>query len=163
MKKLIGILLATLLTSCSILPEYLPPTMGEYDVPVLSSENEIIDWIFKNITYQSDMEQYNYIEYYATIEEIMASRKGDCEDFANLFLVMVKQNLGKEGRFHIYENPNEDGAHAVGVVDECRCYDAKGFDILVKDYSYETAMLRIGTKWGYDGVRPKGIMMETGL
>lgn len=163
MKKILIGLLALLFASCSLSDFYTPPSLGEYGVPTLSSGGEIIDWIDNNIEYCKDEELYGYTEYYASIEEIMANRKGDCEDFANLFLVMMKQNLGIEGKFLIYENESTDIAHALAVAGGYRYYDVDGYTILVKEYSYETAMLRIGTKWGKDGTRPKGIMKETGI
>lgn len=163
MKKWIGIFLALSIAACTPYTGYKPPSLGELGVPILSSEEEIIEWIDANITYLSDEEQYGYTEYIASMEELMGSRKGDCEEFANLFLVMVKQNLGEAGEFHIYENKARNKAHAVGVVGRWRYYDVNGYDVLVYSFSYEAAMNRIGTRWKRGSSPRDNRYKETGI
>ncbi|MEW5894465.1 MAG: transglutaminase-like domain-containing protein [Candidatus Omnitrophota bacterium] len=59
--------------------------------PKLKNAKEIMNWLKRNIKYQSDLKVHGQESYWQTPEETMVLRTGDCEDFAFLAQAMLKQ------------------------------------------------------------------------
>lgn len=57
--------------------------------PTFDFVERVLDWIRSHITYTSDHDQFGMREYFALPSETLASRKGDCEDFANLSVSLL--------------------------------------------------------------------------
>lgn len=50
----------------------------------------IRNWVFENITYKSDKYVYNTLEYWATMEEILEKKMGDCDDKNRLIRAIAR-------------------------------------------------------------------------
>ena len=70
-------------------------------LPTVSSYTEAALWVDLNITYQLDSEQYGIREYWASPSEVLASRKGDCEDMAILYIEICKYSFGEIGEIRV--------------------------------------------------------------
>ena len=51
-----------------------------------ASLDGLCDWMSSNVMYDTDLDQWGYTEYWAAPEQTFASRKGDCDDKAILFM-----------------------------------------------------------------------------
>lgn len=82
MRKVAVLLVLASLAGCS-LP--LPSVASVYD-----AEN----WVLSNITYADDMSTWGRADYWASPDETLALRKGDCDDRAVLFASIIHNELG---------------------------------------------------------------------
>ena len=57
----------------------------------LYTPRDISKWLLENITYASDIELYNKIEFWQTPIETISKKAGDCEDFAFLTQELLNQ------------------------------------------------------------------------
>jgi len=58
----------------------------------LTSPEQIARYIFRNFVYETDQAQFGSEEHWQAPEELMANRKGDCEDFALFASEILKAN-----------------------------------------------------------------------
>jgi hypothetical protein len=151
MRKLIVILLlASCFTGCgSVSYEEPSPIDG---LPSYETYDELELWINRNIKYTTDEVQYGYLDYWATPEETLQSRKGDCEDMALLFLYTVYQKEDFKGKFRYYY-PKEKGSpgHATAIIGDFEFGFIPGFT-KYPDMSYDLAMYRTGSIWATKGL-----------
>ena len=66
----------------------------------LTSPQEILDWMRKNIRYQTDTTSHQR-DYWQTPEETVNRRAGDCEDFSLLFMYLCRRYLDIEPRLFV--------------------------------------------------------------
>ena len=99
----ITLLVVLLLASCSIQPkersEYWEYNYDCGFTPL--SIDQLQWWIRTNVEYGYDIDQYGEEEYWASPEETMSSKLGDCEDMAILFGYMAYKTYGYEPTFVI--------------------------------------------------------------
>ena len=113
MKKIIGIIAMTIwLSSCDVLFGWYPD-FPELPAGVNNLESAYI-WVSTNIEYVSDAEAYG-VESWHGPNDILASGKGDCEEFAVL-LACFSWRLGLDSRFCM------GNGHAVAKI-EGKIYD----------------------------------------
>ncbi len=95
-------------------------------------------WIYENIDYMSDKDQYGEIEYWASPEQTMISMAGDCDDRAILFGFIAYKEWGYEPTFTIMHNPGNGSNHMVVSFKEYPGeYFLGGGDIYSLEVSYE--------------------------
>lgn len=68
----------------------------------------------RQVTYTSDMNLHNSVDYYQTPSETLAARKGDCEDFAFLLSSLFPEELGVAYGFYSTKDGRRIG-HAFNV------------------------------------------------
>ena len=51
---------------------------------------EIQNWVLENIEYKSDKQNYGAVEYWATVDETLKYREGDCDDINSLIYVIAR-------------------------------------------------------------------------
>lgn len=75
-------------------------TKEDFDKTIasISTPKQLEYWLWKNVTYKSDMEIHGKNEYWQNPQETFNLRSGDCEDFA-LFARYVLIKLGHETKF----------------------------------------------------------------
>jgi len=71
--------------------------MKDYIYPLFNGTNDekmrkCLIWVIENITYKSDMTEYEYDEYWAFPYQTLKHRKGDCEDGAILLWNLALAN-----------------------------------------------------------------------
>lgn len=49
----------------------------------------ILQWVHKNIKYQSDLENYDKVEYWSSAEETLKNKRGDCDNLNSLIYVLA--------------------------------------------------------------------------
>ena len=133
----VGVFVLAWLAGCSA-----PVVGGEFYIPGVESVEDVSDWMDVNINYKSDQEQYGQHEYWASPEETMESRWGDCEDIGILWLRLVHDNLGGTGELVTQYGP-ENVWHIYARAWGVEYYRKDSF----KDFStipYEVAMARAG-------------------
>ena len=99
MKKILISLMALMIAVSSVSAV----ALFAYRHPMLSTQEEILEWVATEITYEGEPEigEEGYLGYddWQTPEETLLYRKGDCEDFSILLmylldLIGVKSELG---------------------------------------------------------------------
>ena len=87
----------------------------------LNSPEAISRYLWKNFRYENDQSHFGTAEYWQSPEEFLATRKGDCEDFA----LMARELLAATGRKAFVLNIYGDGyAHTICVYVENGKYNA---------------------------------------
>jgi hypothetical protein len=86
--------LTVLLASCTMV--YLGQSDDDYSCPTPDLSGLSVDRLAAwcqpgdgNITYETDKQQFGVDDYWQTPEQLLANRKGDCEDVCILFLYLV--------------------------------------------------------------------------
>jgi hypothetical protein len=116
-------------------------------LPDFGSLKEAQDWINKNIEYKSDQENYGYSEYWASPEQVLNKKSGDCEDMAILLLYIAKTQFNYEGKLVSINLRYCNSFHAITYI-ESQYYDPCwdfigwncGYGIGQKTYDYYTVM-----------------------
>lgn len=102
-------------------------------------------WVDHHIMYRSDMEGYGYREYWASPEETLESRYGDCEDMVILWLRIIYENTGLKGYLETWELA--DGTyHAVGRLEGLEYGYIEGGKLIHSRY-YDSVMDNIGWRF----------------
>jgi len=110
-----------------------------------SDPKKIEMWIYKNIEYSTDLEQYETAEYRATPEETLQSMKGDCDDRAILFMYLYHQYFGEYSEYQsvlVYSKATDlTSGHAIVLVSDA-FYMLGSLDVLEmrKTFSYGEIM-----------------------
>ena len=149
----IQIILCFSLISCSSI--YLGQEDWDYEVSnscnvsvlpdSFSDPKKIEMWIYKNIEYSTDLEQYETAEYRATPEETLQSMKGDCDDRAILFMYLYHQYFGEYSEYQsvlVYSKATDlTSGHAIVLVSDA-FYMLGSLDVLEmrKTFSYGEIM-----------------------
>jgi hypothetical protein len=135
---LISLVLSLNLTGCSLEPNNGSPKK-------FYSIQEIVDWVHNNISYTSDKENYGVDDYWASPEQTLSKRKGDCECQAILVLYLVYVNLGKKGSL-VCLNPyttadliklHIDDGHAIVKFGRMIADSTRGEYINEEEYKYD--------------------------
>jgi len=119
------------------------------EIPYYETVKEYENWIYRNIQYKRDIDQYGKIEYWATPQETLINKKGDCEDVNILLMYLALERLGLRGNLIIskvvYENIDM-GYHAFALIDDVY-YDSTKVVfapnttiIILFRYTYQAAM-----------------------
>lgn len=74
----------------------------------------MVSWVMKKLPYKTDEQVYGEADHWATPEEFWNHKCGDCEDYAN-FAIGVLKDHGYVGQRYDYPVTPEVG-HALGVV-----------------------------------------------
>jgi hypothetical protein len=136
------------LLSCSL--------AGNYSIPDFNSLDEANKWIWKNIEYESDDENYGYTEFWAKPEQVLERKRGDCEDMAILLLYIAKTQFNYEGKLVSISLRDYKNFHAITSIssqyyDPCWNYIGwnGGYGIGQKTYDYYTVMAMASSnyKW----------------
>jgi hypothetical protein len=143
MKYIAMIIVLVSLVGCGLFPVSAP--LRPDGLPTVTTAQEAADWVWNNIEYTKDREQYGFRDYWASPEQTLESGKGDCEDYALLFLYIVKMNLDIEGTVEVSYYPEFGIYHAYGVADGAMCYWESGYEEdYIMTYSYDEAMAMVG-------------------
>jgi len=88
-------------------------------LPELSSPEEIVQWLRKNINYSFDTASHHKPEYWQTPKETITLKTGDCEDFSFLIQALLKQ-IGIESSVLGIAYLDSEGiqCHAVCIFEE---------------------------------------------
>jgi len=87
----------------------------------------ILRWVKKNIKYVTDDRQYGEVEYWATFDETVTSKKGDCEDGATVIWTLATV-AGIPGVFHTCGTVDGGGHAWVSYIAKCEPYVLKFLD-----------------------------------
>lgn len=100
-----------------------PKTLQEL-IQECRTPKDITTWTDNHIWYNTDMKNHNVKEYWQTAEETFKSRTGDCEDFAVLQYMVLKQcgydphifavfskSRGGHGVCGVFDNSNDKWVH----------------------------------------------------
>jgi len=104
----------------------------------LTSPEQIARYIFRNFAYETDQTQFGSEEHWQAPEELMANRKGDCEDFALFASEILKANGISSFLVNVYGKNfahtlcvfKEDGKFHVIDGKEVKRYNASSLDEL---------------------------------
>lgn len=131
MKKLILILVVVVILGCNLYPEDTTfkedAILSAMDLTRESTELDVIIAI-SEIEYLDDIEQYGLVEYWASVEQTVMSKKGDCEDIAILTAYLFNVLFDVEMDFAILKHLEDKDFHMVAV------YNDKyvGYDLYVR-------------------------------
>ena len=119
-----------------------------YSLDELESVNRKVNNDFE---YISDIELYGRLDYWATPQEFIDNRGGDCEDFA----IYKNSLLNNQGEYWLVIDRATDQAHAVLVIDNRYVLDQRmGRVITVSSArfrsTYDVIMQKIRVKYGKD-------------
>lgn len=89
-KSIIILLSLAILYSCDLSPVAMGPSWKNLQ---FASINDAFNWVTKNITYKTDVENYNYNDYWASPDQCFEKKSGDCEDQCILFMAIVYNNF----------------------------------------------------------------------
>lgn len=123
MKRFLGIVVAFILfASCALGPNAwdLHDANMIYTAhePELESPiTERVMWVYRNIKYELDNDHFGVKDYWAPRSIILRDKRGDCEDMANLLLLMVRDELGIEGKLALFYCPDANKWHACAYID----------------------------------------------
>ena len=111
---LISLALGVLIPQSALQAESAPAMMQSV-TGQLSSPEQIARYIFRNFSYETDRDQFGKDDKWQTPEELLSSRKGDCEDFAFFAAEILKANGISSLLINIY---GSNFAHTVCVFKE---------------------------------------------
>ncbi len=93
-----------------------------YDFPsefILAKDatlQDAVDKVHASIRYSDDIDAYGWTEYYASAAEVLATGKGDCDEFATIWYQMLKRNGFSTGMAAGYIGNNIETSHIVALV-----------------------------------------------
>jgi hypothetical protein len=90
------------LAFCSCVPRF-------SGLPYITDPEKAASWIYANIEYVDDYDRFSD-ERWSRPEDTIASRQGDCDDMAVLYLAIIAESTGEQGEMVIYSTPY--GTHA---------------------------------------------------
>ena len=88
---------------------------------MVRTPDEIAHFMWRNFRFENDRTQFGREEYWQSPEEMLASRKGDCEDFALFAHRLLKKNGIPSFLLNIY---SDQKAHTVCVFKGTTGYNA---------------------------------------
>lgn len=104
------------------------PTKSNYDAQVI----EVLKWVRTALVYTRDTVTWKMLEYWNTVEESIATFKGDCEDGAILQYVLCRLKGVPANRLLIATGDVKGGGHA------WLCYKPKNYpmNFVFLDWTY---------------------------
>jgi hypothetical protein len=143
MKYLLVLIIATMVTGCSLDPS----NNVEMSLKLrFTTINEAFNWTHDNIKWVSDQDNYGRQGYWASPEQTFNKKSGDCEDQCLLFMKIVYDNFNKKLEMRgttehwvAYDNSNNI------YYDVVNGKKSSNYPDIIKTYSYDVAMLKATT------------------
>jgi hypothetical protein len=102
------IILLAAFSGCSMI--YVGQEDWDYYTPCSytpASFEELESWVYTEIAYEKDLDQYDARDYWATPAETLASMRGDCEDSALLLGYIAQTVFSLKPTFLLLLNPED--------------------------------------------------------
>jgi len=105
----------------------------------------ILRWVQRNIKYTSDKDQYKTAEYWASVNETLGSKKGDCEDMAVLVFCLGRTASIPAYKLMVCAGTASDGIGHSWVRYISEQYPAVQFYLDAVAYFYDDRLIKYGS------------------